>query len=121
MYDMGRKSFSKHVSMPVAKVLVVGDPNEWKDRDRVFPNARDMAFLGFEKFDETALDHYRPHSIYSQVLTLNFDCIELAERLHDFAFEGIYKAFGRDLPKPKLIEREVRQTCPNLNFKVVQL
>lgn len=121
MYDMGRKVFSKKVSMPIAKVLAVGDPNEWEDRDRVFPNARDMAFLEFEKFDETALDHYRPHSIYSQVLTRNFDCVELAERLQSLAFDGLYKAFGRNLPRPNLIEREVRQTCPNLKFKIVQL
>ena len=121
MYDMGRRSFSKQASMPVSKVLAVGDPNEWEDRDHVFPNARDMAFLGFEIFDEAALDHYRPHSIYSQVLAPDFDCIELAERLQNLAFDGMYKAFGRNLPNPKLIEREVRQTCPNLNFQVVQL
>jgi len=121
MYDWGCQAFSKQNGKPFAKVLTVGDPSEWDDRDRVFPDACDMSFLQFDKFDEETLRHYRPHSIYSQVLTPNFDCIELATLLESLAFEGTYKAFGRNLPKPKLVEREVRQTCPNLNFEVVQL
>lgn len=121
MYDWGHKAFSKHSRKPFSKVLTVGDPNEWDDRDRVFPDARDMTFLHFENFNEATLEHYRPHSIYSQVLAPNFDCIELATLLQNLAFEGTYKAFGRNLPKPKLVECEVRQTCPYLNFEVVQL
>ena len=121
MYDLENSDFLKSGRKPVSKILAIGDPREWEDRDRIFPDAKDMSFLNFEKFDEAALEHYQPHSIYSQVLTPNFDCVELAVLLQNLAFDGIYKAFGRNLPKPKLVEREVRQSCPGVNFEVVQL
>ncbi len=120
MNDFGHTVFAKAVKNMAVKVLAVGDPSEWTDAEKNFPDARDMHFLGFDNINEAALALYQPHSIYSPVFARNFDCIELAILLQHLTFDGVYRAFGNNLPNPKLIEREVRMACPRLNFEIVQ-
>lgn len=120
MYNIGNNVFADLRTKPFAKVLAIGDPKDWGGIFDSFPDARDMPYLNYQNITEKALNHYRPHSVYSPVFSDSYDCIDLAVLLEKLAFKGLYRAFGTDLPNPKLIEREVHQTCPRLNFQVVQ-
>ena len=63
---------------------------------------------------------HQPELIYSPVLARNFDCIELGMLLQNLGFSGTYRAVGQGLPKPELIEREVRQITRWLKFELLQ-
>ena len=46
--------------------------------------------------------------------------IDLALELNRLGFSGEYRAISKDLPNPNVIEREVRQLCPHLDFKLIE-
>ena len=74
--------------------------------------------MEFHQITEDVIRQVGPETVMSPVLARDFDCIELATHLHNLGFEGNYHAVAKNLPKPKLIEREVAQLCPRLNFKI---
>ena len=103
---------------PTVKALAVGDSSEWT-QDGNLTLRESVAFIAFEDIDEEALEELEPAIILSPVLAKSFDCIELALLLAKLGFTGEYRALARDLPKPEVIEREVRQLCPTLKFRIV--
>lgn len=99
-------------------ILAVGEPGEWTQQGNPLPSGG-MAFISFNDVSEAMLAHYNPSVVFSPVLAAKFDCIELALLLHNLGFSGAYRAMAKDLPKPELIEREVSQMCPRLDFSIV--
>ena len=102
----------------MVKIIAVGEPTEWTKKRNPLPS-ENVAFVSFQDITDITLDHLAPSIIYSPVLAQRFDCIELAVLLHNLGFKGEYRAVARDLPKPDLIVREVRQICPRLSFQIV--
>lgn len=103
---------SGHVS-----VLAVGDPEEWRRQGHELPKEK-LAFVAFEDISEETLEHFSPSVIFSPVLASRFDCIELTLLLRNLGFTGAYRAVAQNMPKPALIEREVSQLYPKLDFKI---
>ena len=101
------------------KILAVGEPQDWQQQGRSLPNGA-MAFVSFNELSAELLDQLAPSVIVSPVLALSFDCIELATLLYRLGFTGAYRAVSKSLPKPELIEREVRQICGRLDFCIVK-
>jgi hypothetical protein len=99
-------------------VLAVGESNDWRMQGGLLPKGG-IAFLAFDEVNETTLEHLSPTIVYSPVLAPSFDCIELALLLNRLGYAGAYRAVAQDLPKPDLIEREVRQLCGQLDFRIV--
>ena len=104
-------------NLPV-KILAVGDPSEWEQQGNLLP-VGGIAFLSFHEVTDALLNELNPSTIFSPVLARRFDCIELAILLHNLGFTGAYRAMTKDMPKPDLIEREVRQMCPRLDFQLL--
>ncbi len=111
-------------SQPTAKkdslvsVLAVGEPTSWSSQDASLPSG-EIAYVPFQDIGESVLDLYNPDVIFSPALATAFDCIELALLLHNLGYAGSYRAIAKDLPNPELVEREVKQICPRLDFQVV--
>lgn len=108
------------VSEPSAslKVLAVGDSDEWIKEGKFAP-LDGVEFIAFHAIDEEALARLRPSLVYSPLLATTFDCIDLALLLYKLGYDGRYRALSTNVPKPHVIEREVRQLCPKLDFKIV--
>ena len=100
-------------------LMAVGEPGTWEQLGKSRPH-RAMAFVGFNDVTAAILDRLSPSLIVSPVLAQTFDCIELATLLHQLGFTGSYRAVADCLPKPDLIEREVRQICGRLDFRIVK-
>lgn len=102
-------------------ILAVGEPSEWTGRNDILPNSDDMIFVSFKEVSAGSLDYFKPTLILSPALAPAFDCIELAMLLHNIGYKGAYRAVVRDLPNPNLIEREVKSTCPLLDFGILKV
>ncbi len=102
----------------LTRIIAVGDASEWEQQGNMLPSGG-IAFLSFHEVTDTLLNDLNPSMIISPVLARHFDCIELAVLLHNLGYSGAYRAMAKDMPKPELIEREVRQICPRLNFKLL--
>lgn len=99
-------------------ILAVGEPQDWIKQGKVLPKGQ-IAFVSFAEVTGEALEHFSPAVVYSPVLAPSFDCIELALLLNQLGYEGPYRAVAQHLPKPDLIEREVRQLCRWLDFRIL--
>ena len=108
----------RNVQQSSVSIVAVGDPVGWAEKGNPMPT-EDMAFVAFPDVSEAILSLYNPKVVVSPALATAFDCIELALLLHNIGFKGAYWAVARDLPKPDLIEREVAQMCPRLDFRIV--
>ena len=103
----------------LVRALAVGDPQEWRQQGHSLPTGG-LAFVAFHEVTQEMLDHWQPSVVFSPLLARNFDCIDLAVLLHGLGYSGEYRAIAIGLPKPKLIEREVCQLCPQLRFRIVE-
>lgn len=103
---------------PFVRALAVGEPLEWQRQGHALPR-EGLAFIAFHEVTQVTLDYLQPGIVFSPVLAKSFDCIDLALELHRLGFSGEYRALATDLPNPGVIEREVRQLCPQLDFKLM--
>ncbi len=106
-------------TIPSVRAVVVGDPREWHRKGRDLPRDT-LVFIGIEDVTPEMLDELQPDIIYSPLLAKTFDCIDLAMQLHKIGYEGAYRAKASDVPVPAMIEREVQQLCPQLDFEIIE-
>ena len=102
-------------------VLAVGAKEEWQSCRNILPLPEAMAFVAFHEVSGALLDELQPSAVVSPALAKGFDCIDLALLLSKLEFQGVYRAISDDLPKPQLIESEIGQLCPRLDFEIVRM
>ncbi|MBT8417428.1 MAG: hypothetical protein KJO42_08300 [Silicimonas sp.] len=101
------------------KILAVGSPGEWQSDAPVTGRNGNVVFVAFGDVDRELLDHLKPDAIVSPALAWNFDCIDLAVLLEQLSYVGAYRATAMELPKPELVEAEISQLCPQLDFAII--
>lgn len=100
-------------------ILAVGSPDAWLRDVGCLPRPGNVAYVAFNDVTGDLLQELRPETVVSPALARDFDCIDLAMLLCALRFTGSYKATAFGLPKPKLIEAEIAQLCPRLNFEII--
>lgn len=103
-----------------ARIVAVGDPVQWKNAGNSFPTNSEMRFVSFSDVGFDLLRECDPEFILSPVVANDFDCIDLAVLLCRLGYKRPYRAVSDDLPSPEIIEREIRQLCPDLDFAVAR-
>ncbi len=98
--------------------VAVGEPVEWSHAGNALPDGG-VAFVSIEEVTEALIALHAPTVVFSPVVARRFDCIDLAMLLSQIGYQGRYRAIAKDLPRPDLIEREVRQAFPNIDFAIV--
>lgn len=102
-----------------ARIVAVGDPVQWQNAGNSLPTNSEMRFVSFSDVGPDLLRECDPEFILSPVVANDFDCIDLAILLNRLGYKRPYRAVSGDLPSPEIIEREIRQICPGLDFAVV--
>lgn len=100
-------------------ILAVGSAAEWREGGNRLQADGRVAFVSIEEISVELLDRVCPTVILSPVLARSFDCIDLAQKLHDLGFTGRYRAVSDELPNPEMVEREIRHLCPGLDFGIL--
>ena len=100
-------------------ILAVGNATEWRKAGNRLQGEGRISFVSLEEITETTLSRLCPTVILSPVLAQSFDCIDLAQRLFSLGFTGRYRAVSDQLPNPEMVEREIRQLCPGLDFGIL--
>lgn len=102
-----------------ARILAVGSPEEWERNSGHLPRPGNVSFVNFTEVTAALLELLRPEAVVSPALARDFDCIDLALLLSALDFRGAYKATAFGLPKPQLVEAEIAQLCPRLDFEII--
>lgn len=100
-------------------VLAVGEAEEWLRRGNRIPSEGGIMFVSIDQMTGTFLARVSPGVVISPALSYRFDCIDLAQILYDAGYKGRYRAVTRDLPNPVMVEREIADLCPGLDFAIL--
>ena len=105
----------------VAKILAVGDVAQWQTSGNAVPASADLRFCNFVDLELEFLQVVSPEVILTPVVADQFDCADVALRLDTLGYTGSIRALGNGMPKPEMIEREVKALCPTLDFALVEI
>lgn len=78
-----------------------------------------LTHLSMSSLECNILDRLAPDFIIAPLFNGNTDCMEISETLHGFGYEGCILFVSENLPNPAMIETEIRQHIPQLNFHVL--
>ena len=80
--------------------------------DTMTGNPRDAICLS--ELTETLLDKRRPGVVVTPLVSGTFDAMDVAEALYCAGYTGELVVIASDLPRPHLVERELRESAPGL-------
>ena len=100
-------------------ILAVGDVRNWISTGRALPIDSQIAFAEFHEITEELLQALTPDIVMSPVLTRAFDCLDLAQTLHDSGYRGRLRVVAPDLPNPRVIQAEISALCPGLDVAFI--
>ena len=109
----------KQTSCGERRVLAVGSKREWLLKYSNLPSSGPVIFVAFSDVSQELIERVQPEMIISPALASDFDCIDLALALQAMRFAGAYRATALDLPKPEMVEAEIKQLCPMLDFRFI--
>lgn len=107
------------VAHQTVAILAVGEPEEWLQSGQKAPSVGNIEFVSINEVNSALLEHLCPTVVISPALSRRFDCIDLAQILCSHKFKGRYRAVSRELPNPSMVEREIRNLCPGLDFAIL--
>jgi hypothetical protein len=100
-------------------ILAVGESEEWLRKGNSLPTEGGVMFVSIQDVTFDLLNRVCPSVVISPALSARFDCIDLAQILYSLGYRGRYRAVSRELPNPTMIEREINQICPGLDFGIL--
>lgn len=77
--------------------------------------------VSFKEVTSALLERLRPKIVFSPLVHRDFDTAELAERLQDCGFTGLYCAIAEQLSFPALVRADVQRLAPNVRFELIVL
>ncbi|WP_432450102.1 hypothetical protein [Aliiroseovarius marinus] len=100
-----------------AKVLVVG---ALPQGDQALPEQMvRISCFEFLSMEAPEFQHIAPDFVVSPLISLEFDCLDMAQKLCQVDFPGTYYVLADNLPNPQIIHKEMRTICPALNFEIL--
>ncbi|MEM1064855.1 MAG: hypothetical protein AAF771_06445 [Pseudomonadota bacterium] len=99
-------------------IVAVGDVSGWGDAAERPAQSDSVIFAGFNEVNGGLMSLLKPAIILSPLVALDFDCTDLALKLDAMGFSGSYIAVA-DLPRPEMVEQEIRSLCTDLDFGIV--
>lgn len=91
-------------------------------KDCNFPDtvryARDVEVISWPQLAGRLSHGMSQGLVFSAALSVNFDCVDIAQLLHRAAFEGRYRIVAPEVPNTGLIRRELHAMCPGLDVDI---
>lgn len=106
-------------SSPVNRVLALGDVGLWRRVGSGVPESDEMCLSDIDQLTAGTLAKINPDLVLSPVVTARFDCLDVAHVLIALGYSRSYRAVARSLPNPLIVTREVKSSCPDLDFDIL--
>lgn len=119
MTELKNAAAERREGQPV--ILAVGEMTGWRGTGDGLPLDSSIVFVEFRELTGELLEELSPDIVLSPLLCSSFDCMDLAQALHALGFRGRYRAMSAQVPQPDLIRREVRASCPRLDFDLISI
>ena len=100
-------------------VMTIGDASHWVEGANLVDAEHRIIYLNFTEVTPEIVMAVGPTMVMSPLLSNSFDCIDLACVLQEAGFRGKYRALTRSIPNPRLVRREIKEICPEIDFDLV--
>ena len=100
-------------------LLAIDDLVHTPESGQEIANGGVFTAAAFKDLSAELLHQFEPTIVVSPVMAKGFDCKDLAEKLVRLGYAGMYRAFADHFPRPAMIEREVADAFPDLDFAIV--
>lgn len=111
----------KRAADPAITVLVVGNLARWRSCGRLRAVPAGCAYADLAQLDQVMQGPVRPDLVLSELVSDEFDAVDLAQRLAAAQFKGMYRVVANDLPDAGVIRRDIRAAAPQLDFDLIVL
>lgn len=109
----------QEVAQPI--ILAVGEISLWRAAGRLLHPSSQLTYVEFSDLTTQLLQAVAPDIVLSNMISRSFDCLDLAQFLHQAGFQGRYRIIDANVPNPRLIMHEINVLCPGLDANVVPL
>ncbi len=75
--------------------------------------------VGFEELDAACLSQINPELLVFPLFSAGWDAALVLLRLKSLGYRGTCLVLAPNLPRPKMVEQELRAICPNMQIKVI--
>ncbi len=82
---------------------------------------QDLHFCEYQELAAEVLHDIQPTVVLSVLLGPDFDALDLARRLRELGYTGMYRALTAGLPDPALVRAEVANVAPDLDFELFNI
>jgi hypothetical protein len=77
------------------------------------------AQISFEALDADCLHDINPELLIFPLFAAGWDAALVLIRLKSLGYHGTCLVLAPNLPRPKMVEQELRAICPNMQIKVI--
>jgi len=99
-------------------ILAVGGIGHFRTSGQDLPFNYRIGFADYHDVSRDLITALNPDIVMSPMLCGSFDCIDLAQTLHEIGFIGCYRIIVPHLPNPHIIATEIKSLCPGLEFSL---
>lgn len=100
-------------------ILAVGEVGHWRSSGRDLPFDSQIVFADFHDVTAELIASLEPEFILSPLVSGTFDCLDLAQVLHEIGFLGRFRILVPHLPNPRIITAEIKSLCPQLDLMLI--
>ena len=98
------------------RVLAIGDMTRWRETGRALPLDSHVVFADYRQLTDSFLDETMPDIVLAPLICPSFDCIDVAQLLHELGFSGRLRIVAPRLPDPTIVMRELQLFCPGIDL-----
>ena len=102
-------------------ILAVGEISLWRMAGRMLHPSAHLTYAEFADLSSAVIETMTPDIVVSSLVSKSFDCLDLAQFLHQCDYPGRYRILDPHVPDPSLIVQEINSLCPGLDVKVLRL
>lgn len=107
------------LNVPSDRILVIGNIVRWTSEGRMGVALKGFHFIGISSLTAETMQSFAPDIVLSPLFDNEFDVLDIAEKLHDLYFDGIYRVISDNLPNPDIVRNEVCLAAPRLDFDIL--
>lgn len=93
----------------------------WLRLGRAPPSITGFVFIDFADLTGCTIARVSPRIVLSPLVVGQHDAVDIARKLVQCGFTGLYRVVTDGLPRPDLVIAEVAQAAPGLDFAVLNL
>lgn len=99
-------------------VLTIGEAGDWAYYGPNLPFDSQIGFVNYADLSKELIITLCPDVVITPLLSTSFDCLDVARILGAVEYRGSLTVVSPEIPKPRMITKELRALCPGVQVVI---